>query len=243
MKLIIDIGNTRVKIAIFDGNELKHYNAVSITMLEDELNKIISQERIKSVVVSSVINELPECIKTLQQQFNVIVFEANTPVPLKNLYKTSFTLGSDRLAAAVGADYLYPKNDVLVIDVGTCIKYNFTNSNGEYLGGAISPGIQMRFKAMHTFTARLPLVEKDTDFNQLIGTTTEDSLLSGVMMGVLAEVNGMMDAYQKQYPYVKFVFTGGDAPFFEKRLKNSIFAEPFLVLKGLNVILDYNVRN
>lgn len=243
MKLIIDIGNTRVKIAIFDGNELKDYNAISVAMLRDELNKIITKESVKNIVVSSVIKELPECIKRLQAQFNLLVFDANTPVPLKNLYKTTHTLGSDRLAAAVGANHLYPKNDILVIDVGTCIKYNFTNLKGEYLGGAISPGIQMRFKAMHTFTGRLPLVEKDDDYMQLIGATTEDSLLSGVMIGVLAEVNGIMDVYQKQYPQVKFVFTGGDVPFFEKRLKNSIFVEPFLVLKGLNVILDYNVRN
>ncbi|MGZ4038048.1 MAG: type III pantothenate kinase, partial [Bacteroidia bacterium] len=148
--------------------------------------------------------------------------------------------GSDRLAASVGAFGLYPGQDTLVVDAGTCVKYNFTNRNNEYLGGAISPGLQMRFKAMHQLTGRLPLVIPDDQFNKLVGTTTEESLLSGVINGLIHETDGFINDYKKQYPQLKVVFTGGDTSFFVKRLKNSIFADHDLVLKGLNDILIYN---
>jgi type III pantothenate kinase len=149
-------------------------------------------------------------------------------------------LENDRLAAAIAGATLYPGSNVLVIQAGTCITYEFINAQGEYIGGAISPGIQMRYKAMNTFTGKLPLIEHKK-FDGLIGQTTEESILSGVNNGILAEVDGIINAYKSQYPDLTIILSGGDADFFVKQLKNSIFAVPNIVLKGLNIILDFNV--
>ena len=169
------------------------------------------------------------------------MFTGKTPTPVKNLYKSANTLGSDRLASAVGGNFLFPNKNVLVIDAGTCIKYNFINNKNEYIGGAISPGLQMRFKALHTFTARLPLLDIDENYDAIIGTTTNESILSGVEMGAVAEMQSFVDQYKQQYSDVVCLLTGGDANFFEKRLKKPIFADQFLILKGLNIILENNL--
>ena len=156
------------------------------------------------------------------------------------MYKSTSTLGSDRLAAAVGGNFMFPNKNVLIIDAGTCIKYNFVSKNNEYLGGGISPGLRMRFKSLPAFTSRLPLIEMEEDFDNLIGTDTRESILSGVELGAIAEVDGIIERYKSIYEDLTVVFTGGDFNFFVKRLKNSIFADQFLILRGLNVILDYN---
>ncbi|MBL0328277.1 MAG: type III pantothenate kinase [Bacteroidetes bacterium] len=130
-----------------------------------------------------------------------------------------------------------------MVDCGTCIKYNFVTQKNEYIGGGIAPGLQMRFKAVHTFTSRLPLLDVDDTFNTLIGTNSNDSIISGVQMGVIAEVDGIITQYKQQYPDIKVLLTGGDVNFFAKRLKNSIFADQNLILKGLNEILDYNLKS
>jgi type III pantothenate kinase len=129
-----------------------------------------------------------------------------------------------------------------VIDAGTCIKYNFVNSNNEYIGGAIATGLEMRLKALHTFTSRLPLLKVDEDYNTLVGTNSIESILSGAQGGAVAEMEGCIALYRQQYPDIKVVITGGDVNFFEKRLKNSIFADEYLILKGLNIILEYNLK-
>lgn len=166
-----------------------------------------------------------------------------TKLPLKNRYKTPGTLGKDRLATAVGANYLFPSRNVLAIDAGTCIKYDFVNSKNEYLGGAISPGLDMRFKALHHFTAHLPQLKKMKTANvNLIGRTTRDSILSGVQNGAIAEISGMIKCYQDKYENVHVILTGGDSVFIRTLVseKNRIFAAPDLTLLGLNVILNYN---
>lgn len=241
MKLIIDIGNTRVKAALFEQKELKSF------FVFDTPNDLLSSDIfekyfIKNSIVASVINETELFITQLKNKTEVLLFTGQTPVPLKNLYQSTHTLGSDRLAAAVGGNFLFPGKDILIIDAGTCIKYNFVNNKNEYIGGAISPGLQMRFKALHTLTARLPLLQTDENFNSLTGTNTNESLLSGVETGSVMEVQGFIDEYKKLYPDLKVILTGGDVNFFEKRLKKPIFADQFLILKGLNEILDYNVR-
>ncbi len=241
MKLIIDIGNTRIKAALFEQNELKDFfvfDSTSALLASD----IFKKYSISHSIIGSVVNEIDAFIEQLGQQINVILFTDKTLTPIKNLYKSAHTLGSDRLAGAVGGNLLFPNTNVLVIDAGTCIKYNFVNSNNEYIGGAISPGLQMRFKAMHTFTSRLPLLEINKNYDNIIGTNTSESILSGVEIGTVEEMQGFITQYQQLYPDIRCVLTGGDTEFFEKRLKKPIFADQFLILKGLNTILEYNVK-
>lgn len=240
MNLVIDIGNTRVKAALFKENlllELKIYNSVS--ELISDLNFI---RKGKNAIIGSVVDDLDLFYSALNSLIPTSVFTSQTKTPLTNLYYSVNTLGSDRLLAAIGAYTLYPNTDILVIDAGTCIKYNFTNSKNEYLGGGISPGIQMKFKALEHFTSKLPLVELDTNFNDLIGTNTQNSILSGVLNGSVAEIEGIINEYKILYPNIICVLTGGDSEFLAKRLKNSIFTHQNLVLIGLNDILNYNLE-
>src|ERR1019366_257765 len=233
MRLVIDIGNTRAKAALFEQNKLVHYFVFNNT---DELLKanIIEQYKVKNCIVCSVIDGIESFIGKLKKQVVVLLYSIQTSTPLKNCYESPFTLGSDRLAASVAGNFLFPNKNVLVIDAGTCIKYNFINSNNEYIGGAISPGLQMRFKALHTFTNRLPLLEIDENFDTLIASNSNENILSGVELGAVAEVNSFMAQYKLLYPDINIILTGGDVNFFEKRLKKPIFADSYLILKGLN---------
>lgn len=242
MKLIIDIGNTRVKAALFEGKELKQ-NFVFDSTKEFIDSGIIEKNPIQHCILASVVNEIGDFVSELKGRLTVLIFNADTSTPIKNLYKSAHTLGSDRLAGAVGGHFLFPNKNVLIIDAGTCIKYNFVTKNNQYLGGGISPGLQMRFKAMHTFTSRLPLLEVDEKMDALIGTDSNESIISGAQKGAVAEVDGIIEQYKQQYPDINVVLTGGDVKFFEKRLKNSIFADQNLILKGLNEILDYNLNH
>ncbi len=238
MKLIIDIGNTRVKAGLFEQNELVHsfvFESADALLQSD----LFSDYSITHCIAASVVNNIESFISRLKEQAAVFVFTNETPVPIKNLYKSADTLGGDRLAGAAGANFLFPDKNILVIDAGTCIKYNFVNSRNEYIGGAISPGLRMRFKALHTFTSRLPLLELDEKFDELIGRDTVENILSGVELGAITEMQGFIEHYKLLYPDIYIFLTGGDADFFEKRLKKPIFADSFLILKGLNVILDY----
>jgi type III pantothenate kinase len=162
-----------------------------------------------------------------------------TPLPVKNHYQTPKSLGKDRIAAVTGAWSMFPGRNILVIDAGTCITYDFINQQGEYPGGGISPGIRMRFKAMHTFTGKLPLIEPE-DFDDLIGKSTTESLLSGVYNGVTGEIREIVRLYREKYGDVMVLITGGDHELLNNKLKISIFAVPDLVLLGLNEIFDYN---
>jgi type III pantothenate kinase len=240
LKLITDIGNTRVKAAIFDKKDLLHFFVFGST--EELLNSgIIQKYSVDRCIVGSVVNEIQDFIEGLKKQANVLLFNSETPIPIKNLYKTAHTLGSDRLAAAIGANASAPDQDILVIDAGTCVKYNFVNANNEYIGGGISPGLQMRFKAMNTFTSRLPLLQPDKNYSDLIGTNSNESILSGVQLGIINETDGFIDQYRQRFNNIKVFLTGGDTDFFAKRLKNRIFADQNLILKGLNEILDHNI--
>ena len=241
MNLVIDIGNTRIKAAMFDGHKLSglRYYTDANAVLSD-LSFI---QQAKRAIIGSVVDELHFFYENLNKLVPTLVFTSQTPIPLTNLYQSASTLGSDRLAASIGAYSLYPNANVLVIDAGTCIKYNFTNTNNEYLGGAISPGIQMKFKALQHFTSKLPLIEADFSYEGLIGINTKNSLLSGVLNGSIAEIDGLIDQYKQQFTSIICVLTGGDSEYLAKRLKNSIFAHQNLVLKGLNDILNYNLEN
>ena len=247
MKLTIDYGNTLVKVALFQKDSLltlKSFQSLSVDQLkeflEDFENNSGNATIINSAIVSSVI-DYPRDIKSwLTKKYNLIELNSLTPIPINIRYKTPQTLGNDRIALAVAGAQFYPENDVLVIDAGTCITFDFVGKNSEYFGGSISPGIQMRFKALNTFTDKLPLVNP-VDNPELVGDSTSNSIISGVMCGIYSEVDGIIDRYKMKFPNVKTILTGGDIIYFDKMLKNNIFANSNFVLKGLNMILDYNV--
>ena len=239
MQLAVDIGNTRIKIGVFNGSELvefKHFQSLDGLIQYSLFTKHI----IQSAIIGSVVDDFQSITEYIAGQCPLIIFSNTTAIPIMNRYKSASTLGSDRLAAAIGAYSISPDTNSLVIDAGTCIKYNFINSNNEYIGGAISPGISMRFKALNNFTAKLPLINFNETFTKLVGENTEESILSGVQLGSVMEINGFVLEYEKKYPGINIFLTGGDSRFLEKALKMSIFAEPYLVLKGLNEILLYN---
>ncbi|MCF8366239.1 MAG: type III pantothenate kinase [Bacteroidales bacterium] len=239
-RLIIDFGNTLSKTAIFHGNrelEVKTNHELSVKYLEEMVEKYSPSH----AIVSNVVTIPPGILEFLQSNLHFIALNHNTPVPIHNKYKTPETLGLDRLALAVASADMFPNHNVLAIDAGTCITFDFTDGHKNYLGGGISLGINMRFKALHTFTERLPLV-KNQNFGELTGSTTQESILSGVLNGVIAEFDGIIRLYQDAYADLKVVVTGGDMNFFAKKLKSNIFASPNLVLKGLNVILNFNVE-
>lgn len=240
MNLVIDIGNTRTKAALFNKCELVELKWFQTPAEILQSNLFLKQA--KQAIIASVINEAEDFCNQLNTILPSQLFSANSFSPLKNLYQSVSTLGSDRLAASIGAFTLYPASCVLVIDAGTCIKYNFTNDLNEYLGGGISPGIRIKFKALHNFTGKLPLVEPDYNFKDLIGNTTQHSILSGVLNGTIAEIDGVIDLYKAKFPNLIVVITGGDSTYLAERLKNSIFVIQNLVLSGLNYILNSTLQ-
>lgn len=237
MKLIIDIGNTTVKIALFKGKQLQNIAIFDECTLQNILG-FVNNKEISGTIISSV-KDINTDIKKLIHHFDALFFDFNTLLPISIDYKTPKTLGKDRIAAVVGALVLFPRQDVLVIDAGTCLTVDFITKEKVYKGGRISPGIVMRYKALHQFTEQLPLCSFSPE-SVLIGYDTESSIISGVQQGILAEVREIINVYKKANKETIIAVTGGDCFFFEKELKNSIFANPFLVMEGLNEILDYN---
>lgn len=243
MDLVIDVGNTQVKLAVFEESKIVFDVACPKNELKFEIENIKKNFLIHKSIISSVAlfseNELSEIKKILP---SLIQLSYNTLVPFTNLYGTPKTLGVDRIAIAAGAVSKYPNNDVLIIDAGTCITYDFVNKEGAYLGGAISPGIKMRYKSLNKFTDKLPLL-KPSYPKSIIGKSTEESIHSGLVNGVLAEINSIIIQYNQQYKKLTVVLTGGDTNFLAKRLKIGIFANPIFLLEGLNSILKYNNKN
>ena len=240
MRLILDFGNTFQKCAIFNNDEIVAFERFENITL-NQLKEFTYTNNIQSAILSSVINTKPEIIAWLKESFLFIELDHNTPIPITNKYASPETLGKDRLAAAIGAASLFPKQNVLSIDTGTAIKFDLVNFKGEYLGGSISPGLYLRFKALHTFTDKLPLVPYNNE-HLLIGNNTQTSILSGVMNGAIAEVNGLIDTYKNRFEGLKIVFTGGESIYFVKSIKSDIFADSNLVIKGLNEILKFNEK-
>lgn len=240
MNLALDIGNSLTKLAIFDNNDKLVFKHVCDFLPIDELREILDKYPIEHSIFSTVSKSYYNIESLLTERYSFIKFDHTTPVPVNNLYQTPETLGKDRVAAIVGAQSLYPDNDLLVIDAGTCVTYDYINEKGDYLGGNISPGLSIRFKALNNYTENLPLLEKQ-EIDYLVGNTTDRAILSGVIRGLAAEIDGMILAYVTKYPEIKTVVTGGDANFFDSYLKSSIFAVPNLVLIGLNKIIQYNL--
>ncbi len=240
MNLTIDAGNTSIKVMVFKDNVAVYRNEnkkLSVRFLKN----IFLKYSIQHSILSSVIQVDPAVIKFMKQKGAFLLFTLKTPIPVKNKYRTPHTLGQDRLSSAIAAHSLFPKRNVLVIDVGTCIKYDFVNDKGQYCGGSISPGLNMRFKALNSFTEKLPLV-RFGPVKKLTGDATETSIQTGVEIGMEEEIKGFITRYKKQYKRVKVVITGGDASRFVSKLNLSIFAASDLVNLGLNEIIKYNVQ-
>jgi type III pantothenate kinase len=238
MNLAIDQGNSSTKLGFFDkGKLIASYKLFFLD--QQKLYELCRRHSPDKVILSSVTQET----KILEQFFSAgetrfIIFDHNTPLPFINQYQTPETLGKDRLAAIAGAQGYYPGSTLLVIDAGTAITFDLLVGN-TFAGGNISPGIQMRFTALHTQTKQLPKVEPGQ--SEFWGRTTEEAIRSGVQNGIIMEVDSYIDNTRKQYPDVKTIITGGDADFFVTYTKNIIFVHPNLVLHGLNRILEYNV--
>jgi len=237
LKLIIDIGNTKVKLALFLNKELIRQEAIA-KFSKEEINNFCSNESYVSSIVSSV-RDLSKYEKELLSDIGAIILNKDTPIPISSNYLSMQTLGSDRIAGVVGATMRFPKKNIWVFDAGTCLTMDFIDEHKIYHGGRISPGINMRFTALNKFTDKLPLVQIE-DRAKFIGNDTNSSIFSGVQNGIVDEVNTLLSEYTKQNNDFVVIFTGGDCFFFEKALKISIFADPFLVLRGLNEILDFN---
>ena len=240
MNLIIDVGNTKVKAAVFKGDTIVSIAVFEHEMILSEIKKIVKKQPISNAILSNVASIATDTLKRLQTIVAFSTVSSETKVPFVNLYKTPTTLGVDRIALVAGAVSEFSAKNVLVIDAGTCITYDFVSAKRDYTGGAIAPGIQMRFRSLHHFTANLPLFEKK-EVDNFIGHTTKESINSGVVNGVLQEIEGVINQYKMKYLDLTVVLTGGDTKFLSKQLKSSIFANQNLLLIGLNKILILNL--
>jgi len=241
MNLVLDFGNTRAKVAKVKQGEVIALEAFSYDQQELLSQFIDSNQQYEGIIVASVKNvETPpikNIINTLPQK--PLILSHKTPIPITNSYQTPETLGLDRLAAVVGANNIYSHQNVLVIDIGTAITYDLVTKSGEYLGGNISPGINIRLKALNKYTAKLPLVEAVFE-TALLGKNTTEAIQSGVYLGIIAEIDGVITQFMTNYPNLRVILTGGDANNFGKKLKNAIFVNFNIVIIGLNSILEYN---
>ncbi len=240
MNLCIDLGNTFAKTGLFRENDLLE---TRWRLTFEELTDYVASVRPARLMLSSTSRTEGE-LRTIFSKFTdeIHLLGPLTPVPLTKAYDTPLTLGADRVAAAVGARFLRPIDDCLVIDLGTCITYDFVTRQDVFLGGLISPGLRMRFRAMHSFTQRLPEVEADGIIPPLVGKNTRHAMQSGVMNGLVAELNGIVAQYRKLFPDFQTLTCGGDASFFESSFQTPIFVLPELVLIGLNRILQHNAQ-
>ena len=252
MLLAIDVGNTKIKTAVFEGSNLVErldcYDIELTKQIEFILNKY---QNISDLTVSAVGNIPKEAFIAFENRVNVHFISHETAFPFHNKYKTPHTLGIDRMVLASGAVLKYPNQNRLVIDAGTCITYDFIDENNNYLGGAIAPGIRLRYEALHNYTAKLPLLTlelfkddtKADKFHDYIGNSTSSAIHAGILYGVQHEIEGFIAQYRSAYPKFIIILTGGDAEFLAKRLKNTIFANSNFLLESLNQTFQYKNQN
>lgn len=240
MNLTIDVGNSRNKFAVFNNDEIIDIIIKGTFSITDVSTILSTYPNIKFAILSSVKNIDPTIISYLKSNLHFFIYlDESSKIPVENLYQTKNTLGKDRLAAIIGANNIFPDTSVLVIDAGTAITFDFINKNKQYLGGTISPGLEMRFKALNYFTNKLPLLNKNENFD-LIANNTTKAIVSGVQNGIIFEIDSYIDTLKNKYDDLKIILTGGDAIFFEKKLKNSIFVNLNIINLGLNRILEHN---
>ena len=241
MNLIIDVGNTNVKLAVFDKDNLVDKKIEKSSRIVSTLNSVLKKHpQNNKSIISSVGKLNSNLINKLKTKIDLTILNSSLKIPFKNKYKTPKTLGQDRIALVSAAQFHYPQKNVLVIDAGSCITYDYKNNKGEYLGGAISPGINMRYRSLNNQTANLPLLSKEFP-NTVTGKSTNDSIHSGICYGIIKEIDGVIHEYQTYYKELTVILTGGDANFLSKQLKSSIFANSNFLLEGLNYILEYNI--
>ncbi|UZR92632.1 type III pantothenate kinase [Chondrinema litorale] len=239
MNLVIDVGNTRLKAGIFQSGELVEIWESSD---KEEISAFLKKKKPANTIICKVNNQFDDILEYICSDSDVYHLTPETQLPIINTYKSPKTLGMDRLAAVTGAYALYPEKNNLVVDLGTCITYDFITSDGKYLGGGISPGMKMRFNAMHKFTNALPMVEID-QAPDLIGYDTQTCMKSGVFHGVRLELEGIIREYREKFVQINVIFCGGDAKFFESSIKATIFVNQHLTLQGLNKILEEEVKD
>ena len=242
MNLIIDVGNTLVKMAVFQEGKLLEKIVIEVSEFEIAQKRIFKNyPEIDKCMLASVGILPKEVITNLEKYYKVLILDASLKFPFHNRYATPNTLGVDRMALVAASVKHYPNNNVLIIDAGSCITYDFITDQNDYLGGSISPGIRLRYKSLHDFTANLPLLETQMPKN-IIADHTSGAIHSGVMHGIIKEIDGIIDQYNETYSDLTIILTGGDAILLSKQLKNSIFANSNFLLEGLNFILEYNTH-
>ncbi|MBA4259860.1 type III pantothenate kinase [Sediminibacterium sp.] len=240
ISLCLDFGNTRLKVAVFNGRDFQEeINLPDATVAT--ISALMNQWKPEKVILSSVINHDPAIETFMAEKTKFHRLNHTSQLPLTTPVGKPETIGADRLALVAAAVDLFPKKHNLVIGLGTCITYNFINNHHEFLGGSISPGMNMRFRAMHEQTALLPYIKAESPF-PLVGYDTKTNLLSGVIWGMTKEIDGIIDEYALKYSNFNVLLTGGDMPFFVPHLKNRIFADPNLIFKGLYAISEFNNR-
>ncbi len=240
MNLILDVGNTFAKLAIYNHNTLVFFNRVEQSEILRHVKQLKEQfPDLKHAIVASVGGLNASTFQTLKAWFNLLVLDTSLKLPFKNEYKTPSTLGVDRIALVSAAANQYPNKNVLVIDAGTCITFDFITTQNAYLGGAISPGLKMRYKALNTFTEKLPLLNQEYP-DSFIGATTNAAIHAGVVCGIVHEIEGVIQSYIHAYKHLTVILTGGDANFLSEQLKSSIFVNSNFLLEGLNFLLSYN---
>jgi type III pantothenate kinase len=237
VSICLDFGNTNMKAAIFLGDRLIDKIIFNPEEALEKLKMLIDFHNPQKSILSSVVNHAKEIENLLQTHTKFHLLSTNTKIPFLNAYGSPETLGHDRIALVAGLAKQFPKEDSLVISIGTCITYNFLAKNNAFRGGAISPGIELRLRALNEFTQKLPYVSREGHIS-ILGYDTETSIRSGVVNGIAAEMDGMIDRYEAQYGRINAVLTGGDGAFFESRLKSKIFADTHFLFKGLYAILE-----
>lgn len=241
MNLVIDRGNSFIKYGLFECNQLQHFFACDEFSMP-YIKNLVADYCVDAIIISSVKDDFKELLEPIKQLCqSTILFCLELQLPLAICYDTPLTLGGDRVAAAVGAFDMFPNTDVLVVDAGTAITYEYISSKNLYLGGNISPGLQTRLRSLNDYTSKLPLVRPSTVWGK-IGGNTNDAICNGVHQGLLFEIEGYITSFIQEFPLGKVILTGGDSIFFENKLKNSIFASQHLVLCGLNRVLSDNVK-
>ena len=242
MNLILDVGNTYAKLAVFNKNKIVNKHIIKASVLLSTVKKILKNyPQINNAILSSVGNLKDKKLSRIQAAVDLMILDSFVNLPFNNLYQSPETLGSDRIALVGATSLKYPDQNVLIIDAGTCITYDIITEENSYLGGSISPGIGLRYQSLHNLTANLPLLSQKKP-KGIIGSNTQESIHSGVINGVVSEIQGVIGEYEREFKELTVILTGGDAEFLSKQLKSSIFANSNFLLEGLNHILEYNLR-
>ena len=243
MLLTIDVGNSRIKVAVFEHNkQVDFFIFETNEVLKNFKNIFQKYPNLQKIILSSVGKLDEEVVNFIKSQFQTEIIDHKSKFPFTNLYATPETLGIDRMVLAAGATLIYPNQNKLIIDAGTCITYDFVNAENQYLGGAISPGIKIRYKSLNNYTSKLPLLTLSEDF-EIIGNSTKSAIHSGVINGVIFEIEGFISQYSLKNQDLTIILTGGDAEFLAKRLKSTIFANSNFLLESLNLLSLYTQKN